>query len=267
MYFNEKIKLKCLEKNNRLCLGLDIDNTTLKNSSLEYMNSYIKDIIVSTIDLCPVYKVNFSFYERYGSKGYKILEKIPEYINGESISIADAKRGDIGNSSKFYAESVFNYLGYDSITVSPYMGSDSIEPFINYKNKGVFILALTSNPGSKDLQKITLNNNKLYNHVIEICNKLNKYNNIGLVVGATNDDELDKVSLVSKSIPWLMPGIGFQGGNLEKSLNIGEKNYLSLINVSRGILSYQDRKVSDIRIATENFTKKIREILWKVMKF
>ena len=98
MNFNEKLKLKCLEKNNRLCLGLDINNTTLKNNSLDYMNSYIKDIIDATIDLCPVYKINFSFYERYGSKGYEILEKITEYINGESISIADAKRGDIGNS-------------------------------------------------------------------------------------------------------------------------------------------------------------------------
>lgn len=261
MNFNEKLKLKCIEKNNRLCLGLDIDNTTLKNNSLDYMNSYIKDIIDATIDLCPTYKINFSFYERYGSKGYEILEKIPEYINGESISIADAKRGDIGNSSKFYAESILNYLGYDSITVSPYMGADSIEPFINYKNKGVFILALTSNPGSEDFQKRSINNNELYKLVIQMCNKLNKYNNIGLVVGATNDNEIEKVSLISESIPWLMPGIGFQGGNLEKSLKVGEKKYLSLVSVSRAILAFQDRKISDIRKATENYTNKIREIL------
>ena len=196
MNFNEKLKLKCLEKNNRLCLGLDIDNTTLKNNSLNYMNSYIKDIINATIDLCPVYKINFSFYERYGSKGYEILEKIPEYINGESISIADAKRGDIGNSSKFYAESILNYLGYDSITVSPYMGADSIEPFINYENKGVFILALTSNPGSIDFQKQSIDKNELYKLVIKMCNRLNKYNNIGLVVGATNENDLEKVALI-----------------------------------------------------------------------
>jgi len=261
MNFNEKLKLKCVEKNNRLCLGLDIDNNSLKNNSLDYMNSYIKDIIISTVDLCPVYKVNFSFYERYGSNGYKILEKIPEYINGDSISIADAKRGDIGNSSKFYAESIFNYLGYDSVTVSPYMGADSIEPFINYKNKGIFVLALTSNPGSNNFQKKHVNNKELYKYVIEMCNELNKHNNIGLVIGATNDDELDEVNLVSNSIPWLMPGIGFQGGNLEKSLLIGEKNYLSLVNVSRGILNFKDRKISDIRQATQNYTSKIREIL------
>ena len=91
MNFNEKIKSKCFEKNNRLCLGLDVDNNLLENTSLDYMNSYIEDIINATIDLCPIYKVNFSFYERYGSKGYKILEKIPEYINNRAISIADAK--------------------------------------------------------------------------------------------------------------------------------------------------------------------------------
>ena len=261
MNFNERLRLTCIDKNNRLCIGLDVDNNSLKNNSLDYMNSYIKDIIISTIDICPVYKINFSFYERYGSKGYKILEKIPEYVNSKSILIADAKRGDIGNSSKFYAESIFNYLGYDSVTVSPFMGSDSIEPFINYKEKGVFILALTSNPGSNDFQKKLINNKELYKYVIEMCNKLNKYKNVGLVIGATNDDELDEVDSASDSIPWLMPGIGFQGGNLERSLIVGEKNYLSLVNVSRGILNFKDRKISDIRESALSYTNKIREIL------
>ena len=261
MNFNEKLRLTCIDKNNRLCIGLDVDNNSLKNNSLDYMNSYIKDIIISTIDICPVYKINFSFYERYGSKGYKILEQIPEYVNSKSILIADAKRGDIGNSSKFYAESIFNYLGYDSVTVSPFMGSDSIEPFINYKEKGIFVLALTSNPGSNDFQKKLINNKELYKYVIKMCNKLNKYKNVGLVIGATNDDELDEVDSASNSMPWLMPGIGFQGGNLEKSLIVGEKNYLSLVNVSRGILNFKDRKISDIRESALNYTNKIREIL------
>ena len=105
-----KIAKKCFEKNNRLCLGLDVDNNLLENNSLDYMNSYIEDIINATIDLCPIYKVNFSFYERYGSKGYKILEKIPEYINNRAISIADAKRGDIGNSSIYYATVSYTHL-------------------------------------------------------------------------------------------------------------------------------------------------------------
>ena len=261
MNFNEILKNKCKEKNNRLCLGLDIDNNSLQNKSLDYMSSFIMDIIISTVDICPVYKINFSFYERYGAKGYKILEKIPEYVNGESIIIADAKRGDIGNSSKFYAESIFDYLAYDSVTVSPFMGIDSIKPFVNYKNKGVFVLALTSNPGSNDFQKKNINNKELYKYVIEMCNELNRYNNVGLVIGATNDEELDEVALVSNSLPWLMPGIGFQGGNLEKSLLVGEKNYLPLVNVSRGILNFKNGKISDIREATLNYTNKIREIL------
>jgi len=261
MNFNELLKIKCNEKNNRLCLGLDIDNDSLENKSLDYMNSYIKDIIVSTVDVCPVYKINFSFYERHGSKGYEILEKIPEYVNGESILIADAKRGDIGNSSKFYAESIFDYLGYDSVTVSPFMGIDSIKPFVNYKSKGVFVLALTSNLGSNDFQKKFINNKELYKYVIEMCNELNRHNNVGLVIGATNDEELDEVALVSNSLPWLMPGIGFQGGNLKRSLLVGEKNYLPLINVSRGILNFKNRKVSDIREATLSYTNEIRKIL------
>lgn len=261
MNFNEKIKSKCFEKNNRLCLGLDVDNNLLENNSLDYMNSYIEDIINATIDLCPIYKVNFSFYERYGSKGYKILEKIPEYINNRAISIADAKRGDIGNSSIYYAKSIFDYLGYDSITVSPYMGRDSIEPFINYKDKGVFVLGLTSNIGSNDFQKLNVNNVAVYKFVIKLCNSMNKYNNIGLVIGATNDKDLKDVESVSSPMPWLMPGIGFQGGNLEKSLKIGEENFLSIINVSRGILTNKNKQVEDIKEATLNYTLKIRDLI------
>jgi len=132
---------------------------------------------------------------------------------------------------------------------------------VNYKNKGVFVLALTSNPGSNDFQKKFINNKELYKYVIEMCNKLNRHNNVGLVIGATNDEELDEVALVSNSLPWLMPGIGFQGGNLKRSLLVGEKNYLSLVNVSRGILSFKNRKISDIREATLNYTNEIREIL------
>ena len=145
MSFNQQLKNRCLEKNNRLCIGLDVDNKRLKNTSLDFMQKFITDIIDATIDLCPVYKINFAFYERYGYKGYKILKEISKFIGNRAITIADAKRGDIGNSSKYYAEAVFDYFGFDSITVSPYMGYDSMHPFTSYKNKGVFILALTSN--------------------------------------------------------------------------------------------------------------------------
>ena len=261
MSFNNNLKSKCLDKNNRLCLGLDIDNELLKDSSLEYMEAYIKDIIDATLDLCPVYKLNFAFYERHGHQGYKILENIAKYIDNSAITIADAKRGDIGNSSKYYAESIFEHFNFDSVTVSPYMGYDSIEPFTIYKNKGVFILTLTSNEGSDNFQKKMLGDKELYKQVIDLSNSLNSRNNIGLVVGATNVAYLTDVNKISKSLPWLMPGIGFQGGNLKESISIGEKNFLPLVNVSRGILRSGDGSITSIRKATENYTQKIREIL------
>ena len=261
MSFNQNLKKQCLIKNNRLCLGLDLDNKWLENDSLDYMEGFIKDIIDATIDLCPVYKINFSFFERYGYRGYKILENIPSFIQNKAITIADAKRGDIGNSSKYYAESIFDYLNYDSITVSPYMGFDSIFPFVEYKDKGVFILALTSNPGSEDFQKNISKSNELYKQVINFSNNLNKYNNVGLVIGATNNDYLNEVDKASNSLPWLMPGIGFQGGNLKRSIAVGEQNFLSLINVSRGILRSGDGSISAIRQAAKDYTVKIRENL------
>ena len=118
-YFNQILKKQCDRKNNSLCIGLDVDNKKLKNTSIEYMKDYIFDIIDATINLCPIYKINFAFYERYGSRGIEILEKISDIIGKRAISIADAKRGDIGNSSKYYADAIFKHLNFDSITVSP----------------------------------------------------------------------------------------------------------------------------------------------------
>ena len=171
MSFNKKLKKECLKKNNRLCIGLDIDNHKLKNTSLDYMENFIKEIIDVTIDICPVYKFNFAFYEKHGSKGFAIIENIQKFIDNRAITIADAKRGDIGNSSKYYADSIFGHFNFDSITVAPYMGIDSIEPFISYnENKGVFILALTSNVGSENFQKLFIKDKELYKYIIDFSN-------------------------------------------------------------------------------------------------
>ena len=259
--FNNIIKNKCYEKNNRLCIGLDIDNKKLINNSIEYMEDYIYDIIESTIDHCPVYKINFAFYEKHGSKGFKIIEKIPKIINNRAITIADAKRGDIGNSSRYYAEAILDALGYDSITVSPYMGFDSIEPFMQYENKGVFILCLTSNSGSKDFQKVKVNGINLYEKVAQMANNCNIKNNIGIVVGATNSDHLNNMKNICPDIPWLMPGVGFQGGSLEESIKIGSQKGLSIINVSRGIIYNESGSLDDIRSASLMYTEKIRKLL------
>ena len=258
--FNKKLIQICNQKNNRLCIGLDIDNRKLKNQSISYMDGFIQDIIESTIKICPIYKINFAFYERLGYEGFKLLNKITEYINGRSITIADAKRGDIGNSSKYYAETVFNTLNYDSITVSPYMGRDSISPFYEFKDKGVFILCLTSNEGSKDFQIKKIDEEELYIKVARFALSLNTNDNIGLVVGATKNDRMKRLKKYSQGIPWLIPGIGFQGGSLEDSIKIeSSSNSLSIINVSRDII--YSGSIEDIKSACENYTSKIRNIL------
>jgi len=260
--FSENLLNMCKEKNNRLCIGLDIDNRKLKNDSLSYMEGFIKDIIDSTVDICPVYKINFAFYERLGSKGFDILYKISEYINHRSITIADCKRGDIGNSSKYYADAVFGTLNYDSITVSPYMGEDSISPFCDYKNKGVFILCLTSNQGSENFQNKVIDNEKLYIHVTKLAKQMNLNNNIGLVVGATKTKKMMEIKQHSDSLPWLIPGVGHQGGSMEDSIRIGSlNNSCPIINVSRGIIYAGNGTIEDIRLSAENYTKQIRKIL------
>jgi len=260
--FNKHLSKICNEKNNRLCIGLDIDNRKLKINTISYMDGFIKEIIEATIDLCPIYKINLAFYERLGKKGYDILCKIPEYINKRSITIADAKRGDIGNSSKYYAEAILKVLNYDSITVSPYMGEDSIYPFCKYKDKGVFILCLTSNSGSRNFQNKKIEDKELYIHVSELAVKMNTNDNIGLVVGATQNNQMDFIKKYSSNLPWLIPGVGFQGGSLEDSILIGSKNdSTSVINISRGIIYAGNGTIDDIRIATEDYTKKIRNIL------
>ena len=259
--FNENIKNHCLQKNNRLCIGLDVDNEKLSNQSIGYMRDFIFDIIENTIDHCPIYKINFAFYEKHGSKGYEILEKIPDFINNRAITIADAKRGDIGNSSKYYSKAILDSLGYDSITISPYMGEDSIAPFTQNLSKGIFILCLTSNSGSNDFQHLVSNNLPLYKHVAKKANSMNLNNNIGIVVGATNSKYLKEINEICPSIPWLMPGVGFQGGSLNDSIKIEADSGLSIINVSRGVISAGDGSIIEIRKSSLNYTKLIRELL------
>ena len=259
--FNNRLLKICIKKNNRLCLGLDLDNRKLKINTLSYFKGFIKDIIDTTIDLCPVYKINFAFYERLGEKGNHILSEITKHINGRAITIADAKRGDIGNSSKYYAEAVFDTLNYDAITISPYMGEDSIEPFSDY-DKGVFILCLTSNVGSNNFQNKNIDGEKLYLHVAKLASTMNKNNNIGLVVGATKTNQMDSIRGYSKGLPWLIPGVGFQGGSLEDSIRIGSKyDSLPIINISRGIIYAGNGSLDAIRLATKEYTQKIRDIL------
>ena len=267
MSFNENLKKQCNFKNNRLCIGLDFDNKWFENDSLDYMQGFIEDVIESTIDLCPVYKINFAFYEKHGFSGYKILEKIPSFVNGRAVTIADAKRGDIGNTSKMYAKSFFETFNFDAITLSPYMGKDSSLPYLNYDNKWIILLALTSNDSSLNIQHFKNNNDKkLYQHVIEDSLNWSSKENTMYVVGA---NRLEEIQEIRKIVPYnflLIPGVGAQGNDLrEISLNSINDNCGIIVNISRDII-YSDSSTSfelKVRDKTLEYQNEMESILDK----
>ena len=197
---------------------------------------------------------------RFGAKGFVLLENIVTHIGDRAITIADAKRGDIGNTSKHYAHSIFDQLGFDSVTIAPYMGSDAITPFIEDETKGVFVLCLTSNNSAKDFQFITENNNQLYETVADKTKSLNKNNNLGLVVGATNKKQMSALR-EKNSLPWLIPGIGAQGGDLETSIRVGNQNGVGIVNVSRSVIYAGNGSIDEISKSALNYTEQIRSFL------
>ena len=261
--FNQRLLDKCNETNNRLCIGLDIDPDRLPAhiSGFKSIEIFVKEIIDSTIDFCPVYKPNLAFYERFGSKGFALLENLVNYIGDRAIIIADGKRGDIGNTSKHYADAIFNQFGFDAVTISPYMGADSITPFIQDRTKGAFVLCLTSNHSSKDFQFVEANNLPLYQLVADKTQSLNDNNNLGIVVGATNEKQMSSLRDSTTGLSWLIPGIGAQGGDLETSVKIGNKNGIGIVNISRSIIYAGDGSINDISKSALTYTKKIRSYL------
>jgi len=264
MSFNKLVAKVCDKKNNRLCIGLDYDIDKLPDKLVRDIDSlfdYIVDVIESTISFTPVYKPNFAFFEKYGSKGFSILEKIPDIISNRAVTIADAKRGDIGNSSVKYYESIICNMNYDSITISPYMGRDSIQPFIRDKSKGAFVLCLTSNHGADDFQKRRTNSRYLYLDVLDLCNRLNDKDNIGIVVGATQINTMNEIADNSKNITWLMPGVGAQGGDLKNAVSIGNNNGIGIVNVSRSIIYNNDSSIESVRSAAKKYSEQIRRYL------
>ena len=263
-YYN-RLKLNCQSKKSHLCIGLDFDLDKMINKSvndLSSLESFIKDVIDCTYDVCSVYKPNFAFYEKYGPSGMSLLENIVSHIDKRSLVIADAKRGDIGNTSASYAKSVFEYYDFDAITVAPYMGTDSIKPFISNPEKGVYLLCLTSNPSAMDFQYKLSNSSYLYEDVAKLALSLNKHNNLGLVVGATKESEMQKIRQIAPSLTWLIPGIGAQGGNLEESVIVSNKKPGSgIINVSRSIIYANKQTLDDIRCAAVDYNENINQYL------
>ena len=200
---------------------------------------FSKAVIDGTAGLVPGYKINIAFFERLGYGGFASLKQVLDYIPSEMYVILDAKRGDIGSTSCAYAEAIFDYFGADATTVNPYFGEDSLVPFFEYRDRGVFVLCLTSNPGALDFQHFSVDKNPLYLEVAQKVSSWNeKYGNIGLVVGATHPDEL---SILRKEVPelvFLTPGIGAQDGDLEAVVQYGRtrSGILPVIPVSRAII-------------------------------
>ena len=247
-------------KKSFLCIGLDTDIQKIP----EYLSKFDdpvfefnKQIIDSTKDLCVAYKLNTAFYESNGINGWKSLMKTIEYIPKNIFSIADAKRGDIGNTSKMYAKTFFETMDFDSITVNPYMGSDSVEPFLDFNNKWVILLALTSNKGSEDFQNFSNQSNvKLYQQVIEKSMNWSDDSRIMYVVGATKSNSLKEIRKIIPDHFLLIPGIGAQGGSLDDVVKYGmNKDCGLLINSSRSII-YAGHG--------ENFAENAREAALKI---
>jgi len=224
-----------------LCAGLDTEMGKLplhmaKNG--ENLVEFNRKIIEATLPFSAAYKINTAFYEQYGSKGWAWMEETLAHIPDSVFSIADAKRGDIGNTSTMYARAFFDTLNFDAVTVAPYMGEDSLRPFLEFENKWIICLALTSNPGHADFQKLnTETEKKLYETVIETVCKWGNPDNLMFVVGATRAEDIGHVRSLIPDHFLLVPGVGAQGGSLSEVSKYGLNNDCGLlVNSSRGII-------------------------------
>jgi orotidine-5'-phosphate decarboxylase len=231
------------KKKSFLCIGLDVDLEKIPSHLLNNEDpifAFNKAIIDATHHFCVAYKPNTAFYEAYGLKGWKSLEKTINYLNEtypEIFTIADAKRGDIGNTSAMYAKAFFEDLAFDSVTVAPYMGKDSIEPFLAFKDKHTIMLALTSNEGAFDFQTKKINEKEVYKHVLETSKNWKNSENLMYVVGATKAEYFKEIRKIVPNSFLLVPGVGAQGGSLQDVCTYGlTKDIGLLINSSRGII-------------------------------
>lgn len=239
----KELEFQIRKKKSFLCIGLDVDLHKIPSHLLAFEDpifEFNKAIIDATHHLCVAYKPNTAFYEAYGIKGWQSLKKTIDYLNEfypEIFTIADAKRGDIGNTSSMYAKAFFEDLGFDSVTVAPYMGKDSVEPFLAFSNKHTILLALTSNEGAFDFQTKKVDENELYKQVLETSKTWKNAQNLMYVVGATKADYFKEIRIIVPDSFLLVPGVGAQGGNLEDVCKFGLNSQVGLlINSSREII-------------------------------
>jgi orotidine-5'-phosphate decarboxylase len=243
------------EKRNFLCVGLDTDPSKIPTHLRKHPDAifqFNKAIIDATKDHCVSYKINTAFYEAQGLKGWEAMEKTLHYIPSTHFKIADAKRGDIGNTSSQYAKTFFETLPFDAVTVAPYMGEDSVRPFLEYEDKFAIVLGLTSNKGAHDFELQKIGEDYLYEKVLTTVSSWGTADNLMFVVGATQATELVNIRNIIPEHFLLVPGVGFQGGSLEEVSKYGmNKDCGLLVNASRAIIYAGDQ---------ENFAVEATEI-------
>ncbi|MFT5890596.1 MAG: orotidine-5'-phosphate decarboxylase [Dokdonia sp.] len=259
------------EKNSFLVIGLDTDLDKIPKHLLKEEDpifAFNKAIIDATHDLCVGYKPNIAFYEAYGIAGWKSLEKTINYLNEhypEQFTIADAKRGDIGNTSTRYAKAFFESLNFDSVTIAPYMGRDSVEPFLAFKDKHTIVLALTSNQGAFDFQTQRIEGTELYKKVLETSKTYTNSDRLMYVVGATKAEYLTDIRSIIPDAFLLVPGVGAQGGSLEEVCTYGmTKDVGLLINSSRGII-YKSQ-AEDFATAARGAAKGMQQAMQTILE-
>jgi orotidine-5'-phosphate decarboxylase len=243
MDWREKLTAITSQNNSLLCVGLDTDSGKIPNFLMENSKTplfdFNREIIDATKDLVCAYKLNMAFYEVVGKNGFEALEKTIHYIPRSILIVLDGKRNDIGNTAQKYAQSLFDTLKADAVTINPYLGKDGVNPFLEYKDKCSFILCRTSNPSAGDLQDLMVSSTPVYQIVARKIREWNTNNNCGAVVGATYPEELKTVrTILGEDIPILIPGVGKQGGDIEKTVRNGTnaQGEMALINSSREII-------------------------------
>jgi orotidine-5'-phosphate decarboxylase len=239
----QKLTTQILQKKSFLCVGLDVDLEKMPAHLLKEEDpifAFAKAIIDATHDLCVAYKPNTAFFEAYGVTGWIALEKTIKYLNEnypDHFTIADAKRGDIGNTSTRYAKAFYEDLNFDSVTIAPYMGKDSVEPFLAFENKFAILLALTSNQGAFDFQTKSIDGKPLYQEVLKTASQYKNSDRLMYVVGATKAEYLKEIREIVPNAFLLVPGVGAQGGSLEEVVKYGKNDQIGLlVNSSRGII-------------------------------
>lgn len=270
--FNARFRQTLITRKSLLCVGLDPEIEKLPAGlphTAEGLVKFCLEIIAATADFAAAFKVNFAFFEALGRPGWQALADVAAALPASTIKIADAKRGDIANSARLYAKAVFQELPFDALTVNPYLGEDAALPFLEEASKGVFFLCRTSNPGSAVMQHIPTQQSDgattpLYLHVAGLATRWNVHDNAGLVVGATHAAELVKIREHCPTLPFLIPGVGAQGGDLEMAVRAGAtaSGDLAIINASRAII-FADRGMNFAEAAARE-AKKLRDSMREI---